>query len=428
MFGLTLTKTKEYEGMRQELKGFYAAQESANARNQLLQQLRYELRGTAMAPRGEMDREAIKNAYETMAPVGGVVNYIADNVGDLFRYLELYKDGEYIEPTDAKYGWVYDLINHPNDRYNGRRFGKAWGVNKCLFGDAFTYAPKAVGKDFGKVREMYVIPGHRVSIEKGGLSAPMRGVKLNNSDGTEIKMDGNVFESFDYNLDETNFYGTSKILMAAQYLTMMDNGIQRENTTLVNGGPSHLVTPKPDANGIMPATARNLTEEMNAKEVKGQVKALQIPVDVHTLGGAAADLNILESHKAAVEALCFVFKLPVDLYYGQAKYENAKEAKKAIYELCAIPMANEFAEDLMAYLKLDAEGLEMKVNTDKIAVLRESTGEVLENLDKMYASLNERREAYDYPRIEEPYADQPIIPMGVSFGVDDALYDINENA
>jgi hypothetical protein len=106
----------------------------------------------------------------------------------------------------------------------------------------------------------------------------------------------------------------------------------------------------------------------------------------------------------------------VDLYYGQAKYENAKEAKKTIYEQNAIPLANEFAEDLLHYLKLDKEGYQLKVNTDHIDVLKDSTSEVLDNLGKMHASLNEMREAYGYERIEEEWADKPILPLGVSFG------------
>jgi hypothetical protein len=153
---------------------------------------------------------------------------------------------------------------------------------------------------------------------------------------------------------------------------------------------------------------------------------LQFPVEVHQLGSTPVDLSILDSHKEAVTALCFVFRLPVDLYYGQAKYENAKEAKKTIYEQNAIPMANEFAEDLLRFLRMDAEGYELRVNTDRIDVLKDSTGEVLDNLNKMHASLNEMREAYGYDRIEEEWADKPILPMGVTFGNEYDNIDINE--
>jgi hypothetical protein len=116
----------------------------------------------------------------------------------------------------------------------------------------------------------------------------------------------------------------------------------------------------------------------------------------------------------------------VDLYYGQAKYENAKEAKKAIYEQNAIPLANELAEDLLNYTGLSRDGYRLTVNTDKIDVLQDNPTDVLENLTKMHATLNEMREAYGYDRIKEPYADQPILQMGVQFGNEGLTDDINE--
>jgi phage portal protein BeeE len=134
------------------------------------------------------------------------------------------------------------------------------------------------------------------------------------------------------------------------------------------------------------------------------------------IGDNPIDLNILGSHKDAVTALCFVFRIPVDLYYGQAKYENAKEAKKTIYEQNAIPMANEFADDLLHFLGLDKQGYRLEVNTDKIEVLRARRGEMLDDLTKMHASLNELREANGYAPIEEDWADKPLMPMGVTYG------------
>jgi hypothetical protein len=217
------------------------------------------------------------------------------------------------------------------------------------------------------------------------------------------------------------------VAAAAYYLAVMEKGIQRQEKTLEDGGATHLITPKPDATGsVMPKDAHEIEKLANGKGSIGKKRALQFPVEVHQLGSTPIDLSILESHKEAVTALCFVFRLPVDLYYGQAKYENAKEAKKTIYEQNAIPMANEFAEDLLRYLKLDLEGYELKVNTDYIDVLKESTGEVLDNLNKMHASLNELREAYGYEPYVESWANKPILPLGVSLG-NEYVDDINEN-
>ena len=107
---------------------------------------------------------------------------------------------------------------------------------------------------------------------------------------------------------------------------------------------------------------------------------------------------------------------------GQSKYENAKEAKKAIYEQAAIPFVKELLEDLNNFLQIQ-EG-RFVLNTDKIEVLRDPKS-VIETYNLAGLSLNEKREYLGYPRIEQPYADQPMIQMGTSFG-DPSQYNIDE--
>jgi HK97 family phage portal protein len=407
-----LIRTKEYDALKAELKGFY---DNDEAENIYLDTLRRQMQGLRLPDLAAISREEIQRAYETSAPVMGVVNYIADNVGEVARYLELTKNGEYVEEHP-----VLAMLARPNDRFTLRKFATAWAVNKLLFGDAWVYAPLKVGKDGG--RSLYVIPSQRVVVKNG--QPLFEGIQLTGVSASRTITPQEVFESFDYNLDDSSFFGTSKVAAAAFYLSVMEKGIKRQDKTLEEGGATHLITPKPDATGtIMPKDAQAI--EQIANKGMGKRKALPMPVEVHTLGSTPVDLSILESHKEAVTALCFVFRLPVDLYYGQSKYENAKEAKKTIYEQQAIPLANELAEDLLRFLGLDKEGYELKVNTDKIEVLKANTGEVLDNLGKMHATLNEMREAYGYERIEEEWADKPLLPMGLQFG-NEYDYDISE--
>lgn len=422
MFGLSTIKTKDYEALKSELKGFYSQEETVN---EYLRIIAPQLKGLEMGKIGQFTREEIKKAYETIAPVMGVVNYIADAVGDISQFLELRdtKTGDYIESH-----WVLDLLARPNDRFTRRKFVTAWAVNKCLFGDAFVYAPKEVGKAKGQVKTMYVIPGQRVAIDRGGFEQPFKGIQLTGTTGKEIDLEGKVFESFDYNLDDTSFYGTSKIAAAATYLTIIDRAMNRQATSLKNGGAAAIISPAAgSATPALPQQMDDMEQKLNSSANRNRNITTRLALDVHTLGDSPVNLSILDSHKDAINVLCFVFKLPVDVYLGQAKYENAKEAKKSVFEQIAIPMANEFAEDLMHYLQLDdvANHLELKVNTDNIDVLKDDSADTLDNLAKMHATLNEMREAYGYAPIDEDYANQPIIPMGVQFGTE--TFDIDED-
>lgn len=409
-----------------QLKGYYGGD---NAQNEYFKRLAKQLKGLRLPPWTVMTRDQIKAAYETIAPVNGVIDFIADNVGEVMKYLELreaHPDGTYTYIEDH---WIMDILRQPNDRYNLRRFGKAWAVNRLLFGDVFVYAPMTAGKDrqIDPNIGMYVLPGQKVAIKGGGLVKPMEGISLLGEDATEIEIEGKVFESFDYNLDDTSFYGTSKIVAAAIYLEVMDKGMKRQDVSLDNGGVAGIITPKADTQfGIKPSDADSVEKEVNSSSNFNRIKTLRTAIEYHALGNKPIDLDILASHKEAVTALCFLYRLPVDLYYGQSKYENAKEAKKTIYEQQAIPLAEEFAADLMSYTGLDKQNLELVINRDEIPALQDTPTETLDRLEKMHGSLNERRTANGYDRIEESYADEPMIPIGVQFG--NETYDIDETA
>lgn len=423
MFGLSIVSTKEINQLRDEIKGFYDS--GNNAENLYLAALAGCTKGLELAPLTPISRAAIREAYETSAPVQGVVNYIARNVGEVMQYLLLTKKAD---DTPVDKHWLVDLLARPNDRFTLRKFGTAWAINKLLYGDAWIYAPKAVGKDRGMVREMYVVPSWRIGAQ-WGPGAVLEGVRLQGLTGDRTIGFEEMFESFDYNLDDQSMFGTSKLASAYMYLSMMQNGIRREDTALMNGGVTNIITPPQDRlTGVTrPSEGEALEREFNAQSSVGKTKVLRYPVNVQTLGNAPVDLNILESHKEAVTAVCFAYNVPVDLYYGQSKYENAKEAKKTIYEMNAVPMANEFAEDLLNYCGLSKE-FSLEVDTQRIDVLQEKPTDTLDALDKMNASVNEKREVMGYEPIAEPWADQPMIPMGVQFGNEGSAFDINEPA
>lgn len=424
MFGLSLISTKEIQALRNEIKGFYG-EVGENAANVYLQAIANCTRGLELPPITEMDRMTIKKFYQQSAPVQGVVNYIARNVGEVMQYLLLTKK---FDDTPVEKHWLVDLLARPNDRFTIRKFGTAWAVNKLLYGDAWVYAPKAVGRNLGTIKEMYVIPSWRIGAQWGQDSV-LEGVRLQGLAGDQTIRFSDVFESFDYNLDDQSAFGTSRLASAYQYLSMMQSGILREDIALKNGGVTNIVTPPQDKlTGITrPAEGDQLERDFNSKDNFGKTKVLRFPIDVKTLGNAPVDLAILESHKEAVTALCFAYNIPVDLYYGQSKYENAKEAKKTIFEMNAVPMANEFAEDLLNYCGLSKE-FSLEVDTQRIDVLQEKPADALDALDKMNASVNEKREVMGYEPIPEDWADKPMIPMGMQFGNEAADIDINELA
>lgn len=405
--------TAAMEAVRQqsaeELKGYYT--QSSEGINEYLAIIARQTRNALeFAQLGALDRMAIKSQYETNGAVFGVVDYIARNIAEVSPYLEL------INKRTDKVDEAHPLnavLARPNDRYTFRKFIYGWAVNKLLFGDAWVYAPKSVGKERG-IREMYIIPSQRVAAKHGDYERMFEGIVINGR-----KIDGaDVFESFDYNLDDTSFFGTSKIAAAALYLSVLEKGMQREATSLQNGGVANLITPANSNLPALPADKDSAEQELNSRKNFNKSLFVRMPIEVHTLGNTPVDLNILASHKEAVTALCFVYGIPVDLYYGQSKYENAKEAKKSIYEQAAIPMLHEFGADLLNYAGLSMD-YELRVNTDKIDALQSDPYQVAKDMAQVGAfTTNEIREQLGWEARPEAWANEVRVPLGVSFGAE----------
>ena len=99
---------KKYDAIQAELKGYY--DQGANAENEFFRQIQARLRTVELPPLAPVSRDEIVRIYETSAPVMGVVNKIANAVGDVAQYLELTdKDNAEVENH-----WLLDVLRQPN--------------------------------------------------------------------------------------------------------------------------------------------------------------------------------------------------------------------------------------------------------------------------------------------------------------------------
>lgn len=397
----------------EEVKGYFGD----NDYNAVFKILNTYFATNELPPAMEMSRNAIKTTYETCAPLQGIISLISRNVGEVVKYLELIdrKTGEVVDKHE-----MIDLLRRPNDRFTLSKYAESWAVNRLLFDDAWQYVETTLGRN--RKKQIYLIPSHLIEVVRGGTTAPMKGIKIIGAKPEMIPAK-DVIESFGYNLDFSSFFGTSKVVATARYLSVIDKGMARQDSALVNGGVANIISPQKTDTGILKSDAQELEKRYNNKQNFGKTLTAPIAIDVHELGNKPVDLNILSSHKEAVTALCFVYNIPVDLYYGQAKYENAKEAKKTIYEQQAIPMAEEFANDILKHFDYDAD-FEFKVNTDKIDILHADPYDIIVKMNQSGAfTTNEIRETAGWERIDKPEMDEVRIPMNLNIGDD---YDISE--
>ena len=411
-------KIEALENELREIKGYY---DELNEENKLFKRI-YPYTGE-MVEFADFTRADLRKMYEGVSSVYGIVNKLAKSASEVAQYIELQTEDKKVVDNH----WINKLLANPNDRNNITSFVRAWATNRLVYGDAFVYCNRTVGSK-REIKEMYVISGDRVGIDKGGWRKPFKGIKITNSADGETIGNEDIWMSFNFNPDSESFFGFSPLKAAAQEVQIIRNGKKRQNTSMVNGAVNTLITPKPDQMGLMPKDTESLEKELNSERNINKSKYIRQAIEVHKVGGSPVELSILDGTRESVNALCFVYEIPIDLYYGQSKYENAREARRTLYESIAIPLVTEFCNDFMGYLRREfpkeVKGLNLVVNTDNIEVLKLSSTENLTNLKLMGASVNELREAYGYAPLANPMANEPMLPLGAQFGFN--VYDIQE--
>lgn len=395
-----------------EVKGYY--QQREGDANEYIKALASQVRGQLqLSPYSIPTRQQIAKMYETNAVLKGIVGYGARCVGEVLRFLELrdIKTGE----VDEKH-WLNAVLVKPNDRFTLRAYGEAAYTNYALFGDQWNYAPKQVGVKKGEVKELYCIPSQKVGVKAGKGESLFDGVSLAHYGVNKTIATSDVFEVFDYNIDDTTFFGSSKVVAAAVYLSVQQKGMERQNTSLENGGAASIITPTDSQYPALKEEKDSAEQELNAHRNANKNVFMRMPVQVHQLGNNPVDLSILNSHKEAVTALCFVYNFPVDLYYGQSKYENAYEAKKQVYDQTAIPFAEKWAEALLNYLNL-SDKYELVVNRDRIELFNDNPYSIANSMNTCGAfTTNEIREAAGWERLPDKWADEVRLPFSVQIG------------
>ena len=148
----------------------------------------------------------------------------------------------------------------------------------------------------------------------------------------------------EFNPEMDSLFGLSPLQAAANVCELLDTADKRQLTAISNGSVAGIVTPKADEVGVTPDQRDEAEKKFNTIENTNKNIFLPIGIEYIKMGSTPADLSVLETSKNAVTALSFVFGVPIDVFYGQSKYENAKEAKKTIITQAALPRLNLFLE------------------------------------------------------------------------------------
>lgn len=135
------------------------------------------------------------------------------------------------------------------------------------------------------------------------------------------------------------------------------------------------------------------------------------------ISASPSEMEWLEGMRAADRTTCTAIGVSSQLLGDKegSTFSNVKEARAALYQDQVIPLLRRVRDSLNAWLAPEfGDNLELDIDVDEIDALQEDRSQAWSRVSEAdFLSLNEKREALKYERIEGPAGDMVILRNGI---------------
>lgn len=302
-------------------------------------------------------------------------------------------------------------------------------VYHLIVGEHFVYklAPTA-GVNKGKVLELHVLPAADVEIIEGTMFDPVRGYKVEGNYNVEMEYK-DVYHGKMFNPNwgkERSLHGMSPLRAASKTVSKLNQIEITETKAFENQGPPYILTKKNNDGQMRMSPEQQASYQKELKkaskaENRGMPTVLKDEFIKLDLGQKLADMVIIESSNNGKLAMCIVYNMPPELFgLGNATYNNMKEARKAAWTDCLIPLLGTVLNTLNSCLiegvkEYEALGLHFDFDYSEIEELQEGMEMRVGWMNAAGWSGNDVLRATGKEASKNPLMDEPRLPMGVSF-------------
>ena len=259
-----------------------------------------------------------------------------------------------------------DLLKYPNGEDTWADLVEQWCGFKLITGNSFIYAKLIEGgANQSKPFELIALPAQYMAIIANvELFPPVRvGYqlyygKLWSFNTIEILHD--KFYNPAWNVTGNQLYGQSPLMAAARTLTRSNEAKTAAVASFQNGGPAGVLFMNDDrfdptsGNQQAQALKRAISEKGGASNFNS-IAVSGYKVDWKQIGLSPVELNIIESEKWDMKALCNIYGVPAQLLNDSDSktYNNQQEGEKALTLRCAIPLLDALRDNLNRKLHTD---------------------------------------------------------------------------
>ena len=259
-----------------------------------------------------------------------------------------------------------ELLKYPNEEDCWSDLVEQWCGFKLITGNSFIYGKLIeAGNNQGKPYELFALPSQYMAIIANiNVFPPTRaGYQLYygqmwSFDTKEILHD--KYFNPQWGVTGGQLYGQSPLRAAAKNLTRSNEAKTAAVASFQNGGPAGVLFMNDErfdpTSGQ--AQAQALKTAVSQKGGAANFNSIEVSgykVDWKQIGLSPVELNIIESEKWDLKALCNIYGVPSQLLNDSDSktYNNQREGEKALTLRCAIPLLNALTENLNRKLHTD---------------------------------------------------------------------------
>ena len=259
-----------------------------------------------------------------------------------------------------------ELLKYPNEEDCWSDLVEQWCGFKLITGNSFIYGKLIeAGNNQGKPYELFALPSQYMAIIANiNVFPPTRaGYQLYygqmwSFDTKEILHD--KYFNPQWGVTGGQLYGQSPLRAAAKNLTRSNEAKTAAVASFQNGGPAGVLFMNDErfdpTSGQQQAQAlKKAVSEKGGSLNYNSIAVSGYKVDWKQIGLSPVELNIIESEKWDLKALCNIYGVPSQLLNDSDSktYNNQREGEKALTLRCAIPLLNALTENLNRKLHTD---------------------------------------------------------------------------
>ena len=342
-------------------------------------------------------RTYIERGYQQNPIVYSIVSNIAKSVAKA-KWKCVDGNGNEVQNRLLK-----ELLYAPNPLQRWTDLTEALATHYLLEGNAFLSGEWGTGINKDKFHTLYVLPSENIQMIPSPNGRGISGweVDFHLSLAKEIPSSDVLHlrtPNPDYNESDNWIFGQSPFRAANRSIQAYNDSLDAGVWFLQNKGAQKILVNPNDESDISPEAEDQLKRKLRA-QTQGTVNTANIPImdgdfKVLDISSDASEALVLQQRDQAAREICNVLNFPSQLVgLTDATYQNAKEAKKAMWENCVIPMLDEIQNGLNNWLTPQFGDVWLKYEVDHIDALQEDKlmrGEAIKKFAGM-VTINEAR-------------------------------------